>query len=139
MEFMENELVIINKSVIIENCLKRIDEEYQNNSENLDNYTKQDAIVLNLQRACEACVDMAMYVVSVRKLGVPQNKREAFEILYKNNLIDEKMYFSMKNMVGFRNIAIHDYKNIDEEILIDILDNHLEDLRAFSIKMMNLK
>jgi len=136
---MENKLVIINKSIIIENCLKRIDEEYQNNSENLDNYTKQDAIVLNLQRACEACVDMAMYVVSVRKLGVPQNKREAFEILYKNNLIDENMYFSMKNMVGFRNIAIHDYKNIDEEILIEILDNHLEELKAFATKMLNLE
>jgi len=94
---------------------------------------------LNLQRACEACVDMAMYVVSVRKLGVPQNKREAFEILYKNNLIDENMYFSMKNMVGFRNIAIHDYKNIDEEILIEILDNHLEELKAFATKMLNLE
>ena len=136
---MENQLVIINKSIIVENCLNRIAEEYDNNIKNLEDYTKQDSIVLNLQRACEACVDIAMYIVSTRKLGVPQVKREAFELLYKNNLIDKKMYLNMKNMVGFRNIAIHDYKNIDDEILIDILDNHLIELKEFSTKMLNLK
>lgn len=136
---MENQSVIINKSVIIENCLKRINEEYDSNVNNLGDYTRQDSIVLNLQRACEACVDMAMYIVSTRKLGIPQVKREAFELLYKNNLIDKEMYLNMKNMVGFRNIAIHDYKNIDDEVLIDILDNHLSDLKEFSIKMLNLK
>lgn len=135
---MENQLVIINKSIIVENCLSRINEEYENNINNLNDYTKQDSIVLNLQRACEACLDMAMYVVSTRKLGVPQVKREAFELLYRNNLIDKEMYINMKNMVGFRNIAIHDYKNIDDEVLIDILDNHLEELRAFSKVMLNL-
>ena len=135
---MENQLVIINKSIIVENCLSRINEEYENNANNLNDYTKQDSIVLNLQRACEACLDMAMYVVSTRKLGVPQVKREAFELLYKNNLIDKEMYINMKNMVGFRNIAIHDYKNIDDEVLIDILDNHLEELRAFSKVILNL-
>lgn len=135
---MENQLVIINKSIIVENCLSRINEEYENNTNNLNDYTKQDSIVLNLQRACEACLDMAMYIVSTRKLGVPQVKREAFELLYKNNLIDKEMYINMKNMVGFRNIAIHDYKNIDDEVLIDILDNHLEELRSFSKAMLNL-
>lgn len=135
---MENQLVIINKSIIVENCLSRINEEYENNTNNLNDYTKQDSIVLNLQRACEACLDMAMYIVSTRRLGVPQVKREAFELLYKNNLIDKEMYINMKNMVGFRNIAIHDYKNIDDEVLIDILDNHLEELRAFSKVMLNL-
>ena len=135
---MENQLVIINKSIIVENCLSRINEEYENNANNLKDYTKKDSIVLNLQRACEACLDMAMYIVSTRKLGVPQVKREAFELLYKNNLIDKEMYINMKNMVGFRNIAIHDYKNIDDEVLIDILDNHLEELRAFAKVMLNL-
>lgn len=135
---MENQLVIINKSIIVENCLSRINEEYENNTNNLNDYTKQDSIVLNLQRACEACLDMAMYIVSTRRLGVPQVKREAFELLYKNNLIDKEMYINMKNMVGFRNIAIHDYKNIDDEVLIDILDNHLEELRSFSKAMLNL-
>ena len=135
---MENKAVILNKHESIERCLKRINEEYDNDASNLNDYTKSDAIVLNLQRACELVTDIAMYVVSNRKLGIPQSKKEAFEILMKNKIISEEMYKKMKGMIGFRNIAVHDYKEIDEEILIDVIENHLNDLVEFSREMLNL-
>lgn len=75
---MENEAVIINKYESIQKSIKRIEEEYNNNIENLYDYRKLDQIVLNLQRACEAAIDIAMYIVSNRKLGIPQTKKEAF-------------------------------------------------------------
>ena len=53
--FMKND-VILNKISVIERCIKRIHEEYENNPKNLENYTKQDSIILNLQRACEASI-----------------------------------------------------------------------------------
>ena len=74
---MENKAVIINKYDSIERCIKRIQEEYENNPKNLEDYRRMDAIVLNLQRACEVTTDIAMYLVSTRKLGVPQAKKEA--------------------------------------------------------------
>jgi hypothetical protein len=43
-----NNDVIINKISIIERCVKGVREEYDNNPENLKNYTKQDSIILNL-------------------------------------------------------------------------------------------
>ena len=110
---MENKSVILNKFETIEKCINRINEEYQNNPENLDDYRKMDMIVLNLQRACEAVLDLAVYIVSTRKLGLPQTKREAFILLEENNIIDSKMSKNMQGMVGFRNIAIHDYNEID--------------------------
>lgn len=61
--FMKND-VILNKISIIERCIKRINEEYADNPKNLENYTKQDSIVLNLQRACEACIDLAMHIIA---------------------------------------------------------------------------
>jgi len=82
---MENEAVIINKYESIERCINRINEEYEKNPENLNDYRKVDAIVLNLQRACEVATDVAMYVVANRKLGIPQTKKEAFDKLYENN------------------------------------------------------
>ena len=75
---MENEAVLINKFESIEKCIKRINEEYENEPQNLEDYRRLDAIVLNLQRACELVTDMAMYIVSHRKLGVPQNKKRGF-------------------------------------------------------------
>lgn len=129
---MENKGVILNKFETIEKCINRINEEYQNNPENLDDYRKMDMIVLNLQRACEAVLDLAIYIVSTRKLGLPQTKREAFILLEKNNIIDSKMSKNMQGMVGFRNIAVHDYKEINEEILKDVIENHLNDLLDFA-------
>ena len=129
---MENKSVILNKFETIEKCINRINEEYQNNPENLDDYRKMDMIVLNLQRACEAVLDLAVYIVSTRKLGLPQTKREAFILLEENNIIDSKMSKNMQGMVGFRNIAVHDYKELDEEILKDVIENHLNDLLDFA-------
>lgn len=129
---MENKSVILNKFETIEKCINRINEEYQNNPENFDDYRKMDMIVLNLQRACEAVLDLAVYIVSTRKLGLPQTKREAFILLEENNIIDSKMSRNMQGMVGFRNIAVHDYKEIDEEILKDVIENHLNDLLDFA-------
>lgn len=133
---MENNAVILNKYESIERCINRINEEYQKNSDNLYNYSKLDAIVLNLQRACELTIDIAMYIVSTGKLGVPQSKKEAFEILLNNNYINEDTFRKMKGMIGFRNIAIHDYRQIDEEILKDVIENHVQDLLEFARSML---
>lgn len=133
---MENKAVVLNKFETIEKCINRINEEYEGNSENLKDYRKMDMIVLNLQRACEAVLDLAMYIVSTRKLGLPQSKREAFILLEENNIIDTKMSKNMQGMVGFRNIAVHDYKEIDEEILKDVIENHLTDLLDFARNLL---
>ena len=136
---MENEAVIINKYEIIERCINRINEEYENNPENLEEYRRMDCIVLNLHRACEATIDIAMYIISNRKLGIPQTKKEAFKKLEDNNIISKEMSKNMQNMIGFRNIAVHDYKEIDEEILKEVIENHLEDLIEFARQMLNLE
>lgn len=135
---MENKAVIINKFDSIQKCIKRIEEEYENNPENLKDYRKMDGIVLNLQRACETVTDIAMYMISTRKLGIPQTKKEAFELLEKNKLISEEVCKNMKGMIGFRNIAIHDYKQIDKSILQDVIENHLSDLIEFARQMLTI-
>lgn len=136
---MENEAVILNKYETIERCIKRINEEYQGNPDNLEDYRKEDMIVLNLQRACEATTDLAMYVVSTRKLGLPQTKKDVFQILEKNKIINKKMSLNLQNMIGFRNIAIHAYKELNHDILIDVIENHLSDLVDFARLILNLK
>ena len=134
---MENKAVVLNKFETIEKCIKRINEEYEGTPDNLKDYRKMDMIVLNLQRACEAVLDLAMYVVSTRKLGLPQNKRETFVLLEENKIIDSVMSKKMQGMVGFRNIAVHDYKEIDEDILKDVIETHLTDLLDFVRIILN--
>lgn len=80
-----------------------------------------------------------MYIISNRKLGVPQTKKETFIKLEENNLISKDISTNMQKMVGFRNIAIHDHKQIDEEILADVIENHLKDLTNFAKQILNLE
>jgi uncharacterized protein YutE (UPF0331/DUF86 family) len=124
--------VIMNKLQTIKRCLQRIDEEYAETPSNLENFTKQDSIVLNLQRACEASIDLAMHLVSERQWGIPQTSRDAFDLLHKNGVINEELSTRLKAMVGFRNIAVHDYQAIQIPILQAILEKHLTDFIMFS-------
>jgi len=124
--------VIYNKVEIIERCFKRINEVYDNNTENLKDYTKQDSIILNIQRICEACIDLAMHIVSEKKLGIPQNSRDAFEVLCSNGMINIDLMNKLKAMVGFRNIAVHNYQAINLKIVQAIIEKHLGDIREFS-------
>jgi len=128
---MKND-VILNKISIIERCIRRIHQEYGNNPENLKNFTKQDSIVLNLQRACEASIDLAMHIVAEKKLGLPQNSRDAFTFLELEEIIPTFLSDRMKAMVGFRNIAVNDYQEINLEILQKIIENHLVDFLQYT-------
>ncbi len=46
-------------------------------------------------------------------------------------MIDGDMAPRMKAMVGFRNIAVHDYQKIKLNIVREIIERHLEDLKKF--------
>jgi len=131
--------VILNKTTTIERCVKRIYEVYEGNPSNLTDFTKQDSMILNIQRACEASIDIAMHIVSERKLGVPKASREAFKLLQEANIIDEHLAKSLMNMVGFRNIAVHDYQALQLNILEAIIEKHISDFSRFTKVVLQLE
>jgi uncharacterized protein YutE (UPF0331/DUF86 family) len=125
--------VVLNKAASIERRLQRIRTEFAGDRSNLEtNQTKQDAIVLNLQQACETAIDLAMYLVSQRKLGVPQESRDAFTLLQTAGLIPADLATSMQRMVGFRNVAAHEYTRLNLEVVQAIITKQLDDFRTFS-------
>ncbi|CAI3701350.1 Conserved hypothetical protein, DUF86 [Clostridium neonatale] len=124
---MEENNVILNKIETIERCINRINIVYENNPENLKDYTKQDSIMLNIQRACEASIDLAMHIISKKKLGIPQTSRDAFDVLSKSKTIDDKLSKNLKAMVGFRNIVVHDYQSINLKVVESMIAYNLKD------------
>lgn len=129
--------VVFNKIQVIERCIKRVREEYEDNPVNLQNYTKQDSIILNIQRACEASIDLAMHVAAEERLGIPQSSREVFDLLLEKGIIDDVLAERLKAMVGFRNIAVHDYQKINLGIVRNIIEKHLDDIKGFAMKIMD--
>ena len=90
--------VMLNKAASIERYLARVSEEFVGHTAELEtNLTRQDAIVLNLLRACEAYIDLAMDVVRIKRLGIPQTSRDAFDLLCQAGVSDRSLAERMAN------------------------------------------
>lgn len=123
--------LIIEKIDNIKRCLSRIAEKTQLRRETLDNYDIQDIFILNLQRAVQAAIDIAVHYVSSKGWGVPSTIKENFSILAQNRVINSELAERLEKMVGFRNIAVHDYSAMDIDILKYILEFRLKGLEEF--------
>jgi len=132
-----NSDVIINKCAVMQRCLSRVVEEYGGHSASLHNLTKQDSIIFNLLRACEAAIGLAMHLVAEQSLGVPQSSRDAMEMLRAHGSLTPGTAQAMKNMIGFRNVAVHDYQAINLDIVQAIVERHLADFHQFIEEILN--
>jgi uncharacterized protein YutE (UPF0331/DUF86 family) len=125
--------VLINKAASIERCVRRAREEYDKDAETFaTDFTRQDAAILNIQRACEAALDMGQHLVRREKLGVPQSARDVFTLLAQAGWIEPALADDLKRMVGFRNIAVHDYQAMQLPITVQIIEVHLDEFLRYS-------
>jgi len=124
--------ILLNKAAIIERCLGRIADEIDADAEIKTNFTKQDSVILNLLRACEASIDGAMHLVRKLVLGVPQTSRDAFGMLAESDQLSPDLSQRLQAMVGFRNIAVHNYQQLNTDILESILESNLTDFEEFA-------
>ncbi|USK87174.1 type VII toxin-antitoxin system HepT family RNase toxin [Peribacillus asahii] len=128
--------VILHKISVIERCKKRILDVYGQNPNNLKDLTKQDSIILHIQRACQACIDLAMHIVAQKRLGLPRNSRDAFDMLQSHSVIDEDISYRMKMIVEFKNIAVKDYGNLNLDTLQQIIEQHIDDFTDFTKQIL---
>lgn len=130
--------VILAKVAIIERCVKRAREELAASGDFETDYTHQDAAVLNVERACEAAIDIANRIVRIRGLGVQVSNRDAFDKLQEALLIDPVLCSKLKSMVGFRNIATHKYDDLDPAVVRTVIEKDLDDLLKFGSLALRL-
>ena len=129
--------VLLNKASSIERCVARAREEYATDPSSFaTNFTRQDAAILNIQRACEAALDMGQHIIRRESLGLPQSARDVFALLAQSGWIDQTLADSMKRMVGFRNVAVHDYQTLQLSITLNIITEHLGEFSEFSRSML---
>jgi uncharacterized protein YutE (UPF0331/DUF86 family) len=120
--------------------VRRAREEYESERTTfIANRTRFDAAVLNVQRACETAIDLAQHVVRIRALGVPTSARDLFTLLAGAHIIDTSLALSLQKMVGFRNIAVHEYQRIDAAIVVAIIETELDHILAFATIMLRMK
>jgi uncharacterized protein YutE (UPF0331/DUF86 family) len=95
----------------------------------------EDLLAVNLQRAAQAAIDLAMHVVSSEGYGVPADLAEGFTS--KHGLIDDDLAGRLRRMVGFRNVAVHQYQTLDLGVMLSIAEKHLGDLHLFAARVLD--
>jgi uncharacterized protein YutE (UPF0331/DUF86 family) len=91
----------------------------------------QDIVILNLQTAIQGCVDIASHIISDNDWGVPGNLAGLFEILREKKVITEDTEKIMRQMVGFRNLIVHEYAKLDMTRVYSVFSGRLSDFTSF--------
>ncbi len=126
--------IILNKKESIERCIKQIRNYYKISSDKpfTEDFLKQDAIAINLQRACQQCIDLGNHIIKTNKLGLPKESKDSFRLLARNQIIPKNLASNLEKMVSFRNVLVHEYQVLDINLMIDVIENHLDDLLDYT-------
>ena len=104
--------VTIQKLASIDRCLRAIREYVAGDLDRLGAAIVLDAVVLNLQRACEQAIDAACREVSRRGLGVPVDSADTFTLLERERVL-----------------SVHEYRRLDPAVVRTVVEHRLGDFR----------
>lgn len=122
--------VVLAKLATIERCLARIDAA-RSAPGRLEPDFVDDVTDLNLLRAVQAALGLALHVASGEGYGLPDSAADVFTRLEQTGVLPRALAERLRKLVGFRNVAIHDYAKLDRAIVEAIVQSRLDDLRNF--------
>lgn len=132
--------IVLNKIQSIQRCVQRARQEYAADPDSFDtNFTRQDAAILNVLRACEQSIDLANHVIKSSRLGIPTSSGESFDLLQVAGVIEPELSERLQKMVGFRNTVVHHYQRIDTQIVRLVIVSGLDDLIQFGDKVLTYR
>ena len=85
-----------------------------------------------LHLAIEEVIDIANHLISFFKWREPTGYRDLFQILKEHGIMSEKDLPTFQNMASFRNMLVHRYETIDEELVFGLFKKRLETLNSSS-------
>lgn len=131
--------VVLGKLENLRRCIARVQEKTPTSPDMLmKDYDLQDILVLNLERAVQACVDIGLHLISELEIPVPDNMGQTFVALRQAGYVSETVADRMVKAVGFRNTAVHAYQAIDWQIVYRIITEHLDDFREYARQIMRV-
>ena len=127
-----DEVLIFRKMESLARCVDRIRSKRGfSHEELLRDYDLQDILSVNLQRAVQLSVDIALHVLSNLSGKLPDTMGQAFIALHEHGVISDRTANALRSSVGLRNIAVHDYVAVNWEIVQDVVDGHVDVFMEF--------
>jgi len=100
-------------------------------------YDLQDILSLNLSRSVQICVDIAAHLIANSAVKAPETMGQSFDVLASMGVIELDLATRLKKSVGFRNLAVHNYDEINWAIVYHIAKFHLIDFEDFARSVLS--
>jgi uncharacterized protein YutE (UPF0331/DUF86 family) len=96
-----------------------------------EDVVEQGFVEHTLQIAIQSAMDCAAHIVTDERLGEPESRQRYFDILARHGWLSADLADKLKKMVGFRNVLVHGYDDVDLAIVRDVVEHRLGDLLEF--------
>lgn len=125
--------IIIRKLDSLARCVERIEEKRPASLDQLiDDIDIQDILSINLERAVQVSVDIGAHLIADLSVPAPTTMGEVFTILSAEKLIPEETGLALRKAVGFRNLSVHAYDQVDWERVFEIVHERMDNFRNFA-------
>ncbi len=81
-----------------------------------------------LQLAIEALLDLGNHVIADLRLGTVEWYSDIPRVLHEAGYVDAELCKTWTRMIGFRNVLVHDYLDVDHRLVYEVLQERLNDI-----------
>ena len=127
------------KCLYIDKCIQRVRDVYGRDPGALEeDQDIQEIVLLNLQRACQTAIDLAMNLIKRKKLRAPKDRKDAFRVLEQAKVIDRDLSRKMRAMAWFRNVGGYQAEPLNLAVIRATIDSNLDDFQDFAKAFLKL-
>jgi len=91
---------------------------------------RQEIVAFNLIVAVQTLTDLAVHVISEEGWGVPETLGGAYTMLAQRGVLSNDLADRLRRAVGLRNILVHAYGEVDQDLVHEAATEHVTDLAA---------
>ncbi|MCC7560895.1 MAG: DUF86 domain-containing protein [Methanobacterium sp.] len=81
--------------------------------------------------AIEASIDLSNHLISQNNFPIPESYADSFRILKDEGALSQELTLKLMDMARFRNRLVHIYWDVDDEMIYEILNQDINDIRTF--------
>ena len=126
--------LVLKKLAVVETCVIEL-QRLARPDRLADDIKERRFVERTLQVALQAVLDVCSHIVSDERLGEPATNRDLVRTLAVHGWLSARLGDTLQKMVGFRNILVHDYDDVNVGILRSIVERHLVALEAFAAQV----
>ncbi len=129
--FLDNDR-IFEKIDEMENYLRELEEYLPEQEEDyLNNGLRKRASERVFQLASENLIDICNLIISEKGFGIPANSKDSIMKLAENKILPAQLSTRLEELIGFRNLLVHQYGRVDDSRSYLFLNMELKDFYEF--------